>query len=187
MNKHPPYLRSHAITLTLLSAAFLSGIIFGAIAYPHAREQTEQLASMLKNLINTDSQLSTALGIFMKNMQASFIMLLLGPTLVMPFFIVHANGLLTGLVIGMAAERGKPLLKIAAGLMPHGIIELAVFFLTATLGMDVTLSAIRNKGRRLAAVKEAVIHALKTYITVVMPLLLIAAFIEAYISVKIIQ
>jgi stage II sporulation protein M len=175
-------------TTVILAYTFLCGMLLGAAAYPALREKTMKLASILKEIIITDSRLQTTLNIFIKNSQASLIMLAVGPTIILPLAAVFANGFIAGLVMHLAYENGKPLWRIILSLLPHGIPELAAIFMAVSAGMNIGLSAVRPDGKpRLKAILESAKKALKTYITRVMPLLLLAAFLETYVSQWIIQ
>jgi len=182
------YIKKSKTKIIILAAVFLLGAMLGLLSYPQMKEQTKEIAGMLKNLVIGESKPLTALKIFLKNLEASFLALIIGPTIILPLIVVFSNGFLTGLIVNMAREKGKTAAKIATSLLPHGVIELLAFFLTISMSMDITFAAINPKGRpRLKAVKETTKKALKTYITTVIPLLLIAALIETYISVQIIQ
>jgi stage II sporulation protein M len=182
------YIKKSKVKIAVLTAIFLLGVILGLLSYPQMKEQTKEIAEMLKNLVIGESKPLTALKIFLKNLEASFVALILGPTIILPLIVVFSNGFLTGLVANMALEKGKTAAKIATGLLPHGVLELLAFFLTISMSMDITLSAINPEGRpRLQAVKETAKKALKTYLKIVVPLLLIAALAETYISVQLIQ
>jgi len=174
-------------TLSMLAATFLCGLILGAIAYPALEEETRELASSLRELIGGGNQLQTAFKVFLKNTESTLITLALGPTIVLPPLVVFSNGFVTGLVVRMALEEGKPAINIIASLIPHGIVELTAFFLTAALGMNTGFSIINPKGKtRLKAAEEAAKKALLVYATTVLPLLLAAEFAEVYISTKLI-
>lgn len=175
-------------TTVVLILTFLTGLVLGVMLYPLLEEQTAQLASTLKKLVTSDSRIQTTANIFIKNNQAAVIMLITGPTVILPILAVAANGFIAGLIIRLAYENGRPLWRITLSLLPHGILELTALFLTATAGINVGLTALRpQEEKRLKATSDAVKQALKTYVTKTMPLLLIAALTETYISQWLIQ
>lgn len=182
------YIEESKKIILILALIFLCGILFGVITYPLLKEQTITFSSILKDLITSESKPLMAVKIFLKNVEASFVTLILGLTVIIPLLIVFTNGFATGLVMHMAYEKGKPITKITASLIPHGIFELTAFFLTAALGIKIGLSIISPHGKpRLKSAAESTKKALKTYITIVIPLLIIAALMETYISTQIIQ
>ncbi|MFH1125786.1 MAG: stage II sporulation protein M, partial [Candidatus Altiarchaeota archaeon] len=84
-----------------IMAIFISGILLGVLAYPLLKEQVSNFASTLKSMIIGDSNLETALRILAKNIEASLITLILGPTILLPALVVFTNGFATGLIMHM--------------------------------------------------------------------------------------
>lgn len=188
MKQTTAFLKESKTTVMVVMTAFLCGILLGAAAYPHLKEQTRELADALKNIVVGETKPLMAVKIFLKNVEASFITLILGPTILLPLLVVFSNGFAAGLITRMVHENGKPLAKITLGLIPHGIFELTAFFLTAAAGMKIGLAAVNPKGKpRIKAAKEAAKNALKVYVKMVIPLLLIAAIVETYVSTQLIQ
>jgi len=173
---------------SILVLLFLSGVILGVLAYPLLKEQTVKLAEELKKLILADDKPITAVNIFLKNLQASLLTLMLGPTILLPLLIVFSNGFATGLMIHLAYEKGKSIPRILIALTPHGVPELAAFFLAASGGMNTGLAFLfPNKKPRLTAAIKAGKKAILLYFTVVLPLLILAAILETYVSTQLIQ
>jgi stage II sporulation protein M len=82
------------------------------------------------------------------------------------------------------AERG--LLFVAAAILPHGIFEIPSFIISASLGFILgaaVLAEWRGAGDSAATARA---HA-RTFLLVVVPLVAVAAFIEAFITPQIIQ
>jgi len=127
--------------------------------------------------------------IFSNNAFKSFMVIPLGVFLTLPpiIFIVF-NGFVVGLMAYEAVKRLGELgfIYFAAAILPHGVFELPAVFLSAALGIRVGLAVIaRFRGEN--GVFLAWRDGLKTYFSRVLPILFIAAIIEAFITPKILQ
>jgi stage II sporulation protein M len=98
-----------------------------------------------------------------------------------PLLVVISNGFLLGVVAyGVLNKEGFPFLL--AGILPHGIIELPTVLVSIAIGFRLGyLLAIALLGEKPDLVGETrtAIHIL---IHLIMPLLLLAAFIETFIT-----
>jgi stage II sporulation protein M len=129
---------------------------------------------------------SLAVFIFLNNLQACILLFLGGVTLgLLTLGIIAANGIIIGGIMELVrVERG--LLFVAAAILPHGIFEIPSFIISASLGFILggALHAEWQGSGDSAA--TAMAHA-RTFLLVVVPLVAIAAFIEAFITPQIIQ
>ena len=127
--------------------------------------------------------------IFSNNAFKSFIIIPLGAILAVPpvIFIIF-NGFVVGLIayeiVSKFGEVG--FLYFAAAILPHGVFELPAVFLSAALGIRVGLAAIARL-RGGDNVGWVWIEGLKTYVYKVLPILFIAAVIEAFITPQILS
>lgn len=115
--------------------------------------------------------------IFFNNLKSSFIGLVLGIFFgVLPVYGAISNGYVLGFVsIMVTSEQGASILWRLA---PHGIPELSAIFIS--LGMGVKLgSCFFKKKDRVSYFKDQFKKALKVFILIVLPLLLIAAILES--------
>jgi len=72
---------------------------------------------------------------------------------------------------------------IMAGTLPHGIFELPAVILAAALGLSGGVRLINKiRGRGDYSVREKVTKNLRFFITFIVPLLLIAAIIEVFVT-----
>ncbi len=99
--------------------------------------------------------------------------------------VIISNGYMIGLALNVLTAASEfPMYKIVlGGILPHGILELPAFFLACSLGLYAGAELIRavfKKGR------FRFVFLLKQFsailIRVIIPLLIIAAFIETYIT-----
>jgi uncharacterized membrane protein SpoIIM required for sporulation len=129
--------------------------------------------------------------IFLHNLQAVLVTMLVGFASFsiggMVIFLINAG--VIGGVLGIANIIGfSPLAVFAVGILPHGIFELSAIILTtaAVLHMGVTL-VTPDPNRTIGQVFiETFADWLKILIGLAIPLLVIAALIETYITPKII-
>ena len=114
-----------------------------------------------------------ALNIFFNNWNVAAISAVSGSvTLLLPASIALVNGLIIGLVAGF-----KEPIKLLMFIAPHGVIELPSFIVAIAAGIK-----YYKKASTPAAKAEGVKQALLVAIGLA-PLFLLAAFIEAYISI----
>jgi stage II sporulation protein M len=80
----------------------------------------------------------------------------------------------------VARERG--LLFILLGLLPHGILELPMVFLSAAIGLRLGHQAFSALIGRPTQIKREFKEGLMFYFRWILPLLLVAAIIETFIT-----
>jgi stage II sporulation protein M len=168
----------------------LSALIFLATAvmgYYEADYNPELAASwlqelqMLKWIMSLPSVLIMVI-IFLKNFLACVMSVFLGLGLgIVPLLVATSNGFLLGIVsYGVLQKQGA--LYLLAGILPHGIIELPTVLVCIALGIRLghllALSILEEKADLAGEARKAA-HFLYRW---AMPLLLLAAFIETFIT-----
>ncbi|MEM4181627.1 MAG: stage II sporulation protein M [Candidatus Pacearchaeota archaeon] len=114
--------------------------------------------------------------LFFNNARSSLFAIVLGLFFsVIPLLILFFNGYLIGFVVNLVAKE-KSLFEIWR-LLPHGIFELPAFFISCVLGMNLGLVVLREFSFKKTI--ESLEQALRIFVSILIPLLLIAAFIEA--------
>lgn len=178
-----------AVAFIGLSAAFTFYYASNADA---AEPIIKNFAGTVKRLTNSDGSLSVV-GIFMNNLYVCGISLVIGamPFLFLPALLLISNTIVIGSILGYyySVTKGSLLKLVIYGMLPHGIFELPAIFLSLTLGIylckritDKLLS--RDKERKLM---PAVNTCAKTFVLVIIPLLIIAALVEAYVTPQIME
>ncbi len=95
--------------------------------------------------------------------------------------VVIVNGIIIGVFAGFIAKETSWEYFIA-GIFPHGVFELSAFFLTSAIGLKIGKTAVlRLIGKRTGFVKEFTLG-MKFFVFVIIPMLIIAAFIETFIT-----
>lgn len=149
------------------------------------KQFTEAILS--KDILGADGRISSG-SLFFNNLQATTISILLGfmPFLFLPVWVILVNAGSLSVVFAMikmtgAASIGK---MIIFGILPHGIFELTALFLGISLGVYIckTLCIIVCKSNSGIRIKDELINVLRTYLLIIVPLLIIAALIESYLT-----
>ncbi len=178
------YLKSIRIFIWLSVCLFASAAIMGyfaaAVDPEIATNWTKEL-EMLKWIMDLPPVLIMMI-IFLKNLLSCAMSILLGIGLgLVPLLVATSNGFLLGIVsYGVIQKTGT--LYLLAGILPHGIIELPVVFLSIALGFRLgyllALTIAKDKTDLTCETRRA-IHFLLSW---VMPLLFVAAAIETFIT-----
>ncbi len=185
MQKDIEYIYSLKKYLVLIIVVFLISVFWGliaAIAYP---EESARLIESFRNRfgwITVLDPFDRMLAIFRNNALDSLLALLLGIGFgIVPFFIIASNGFFLGMITFVYAEKAG-IFFVLASILPHGIIELPMIFLSAAIGIRLGhefLKWLRGSRSGLAA---EIMRGIKFYIRIIFPLLFIAAVIESYIT-----
>lgn len=178
------YLRSISTFLALSVFIFVLTAIMGYWAAGVNPELATQWRAELDALkwILEQPPLMIMIIIFLKNLLASAMAMLLGLGLgLIPLLVVTSNGFLLGIVAYSAVQQSGPLF-LAAGILPHGIIELPAVLVSIAIGFRLgyllAFTLAREKADLSGETKIAV-RFLWRYIT---PLLFLAAIIETFIT-----
>jgi stage II sporulation protein M len=178
------YLKSIRIFIGLSVFIFALTMVMGyyAAAFdPELASQWTKELEMLKWIMDQPPVL-IMLIIFLKNLLASAMAMLLGLGLgLVPLMVVTSNGFLLGIVGYATIQKAGPLF-LAAGILPHGIIELPVVLVSIAIGFRLGYLLALTLAREKADVSgetRIAIHLLKCYVA---PLLFLAAAIETFIT-----
>lgn len=203
------YAKTFAFAAGLLVAACVLGFAYFAA---HPERSSALLAtlnsSVLAKVPRGSSGAALALAIFWNNLRASLIALALGiiPFACLPAVFPLLNGGILGLLMFALHSRGMNVpLRFLVDLAPHGVFEIAGWLYATTLGMRLSLDLVR----RLLAPRPAAAAAgsapspeqagpeisegarpetpllrqiVVSFLRVVVPLLLVAALVEAYVT-----
>ena len=178
------YLKSIRIFIGLSVFIFglttVMGYYAAAIDPELASNWTKEL-EMLKWILDQPPILIMII-IFLKNLLASAMAMLLGLGLgLIPLMVVTSNGFLLG-IVGYAAVQKAGFLFLAAGILPHGIIELPVVLVSIAIGFRLgyllALTLAKEKVD-LSGETRMAIHFLWRWVA---PLLFLAAAIETFIT-----
>jgi stage II sporulation protein M len=178
------YLKSIGVFIGL--SVFIFGLTtvmgyYAAAVDPELASNWTKELEMLKWILDQPPILIMMI-IFLKNLLASAMAMLLGLGLgLIPLMVVTSNGFLLG-IVGYAAVQKAGFLFLAAGILPHGIIELPVVLVSIAIGFRLgyllALTLAKEKVD-LSGETRMAIHFLWHWVT---PLLFLAAAIETFIT-----
>lgn len=174
-----PYI---ATSLTI----FAAGMAIGLTVVYQVPGLTDQFVNTLAEFVGMFKGMpkwKLAAAIFFNNSFKTLLAILLGPALgLVPIIFLLANGAALGVALSLSIHaRGwsASLLSI----LPHGIIELPAVFLGTSIGVMLGVQTIqRLTGRSDTNLSGEMGSALKYYCTVIVPLLFLAALVEAFVT-----
>ncbi len=178
------YLKSIRGYVLLAVALFALTTIMG---YFSAELDPEMAASWTKELemlkwIMDQPPILIMIIIFLKNLLSCAMAILLGLGLgLVPLLVVTSNGFLLGIVSYGAIQKAG-VLYLLAGILPHGIIELPTVLLSIAIGFrlgHMLIFTLLREEADLSGETRIAVHFLLRW---VMPLLLVAAAIETFIT-----
>ncbi|MCL5730082.1 MAG: stage II sporulation protein M [Candidatus Pacearchaeota archaeon] len=171
------------------------GFIFAAIALffvfalagfflPSPNYISQEIEGYISQLISQTSGMSgpqLVSFILLNNIKSSFFGLALGIFLgIFPAILAIFNGYLLGFVAVDSVKSNGALILLR--LLPHGIFELPAVFVSLGMGMKLGVMMFSRKKEHAG---KNVINALRVFVFVVIPLLIIAAIIEGSLIVLI--
>ena len=147
------------------------------IAVPIMNVITEEMGALAMN----DDPLILMFQIFLNNLSASVILFVGGTVLgIATGYVLLTNGFFIGVVMGYMANIKGIALSVVS-IVPHGIFELSAFFIASAMGFMLAESVYNEFCGRGDAAETAKGLGMK-FVTVVIPLLFLAAYIESFIT-----
>ena len=193
-----------------LGAGFVVGFVYFMLRPDQEKKALEFVIRALKDIELQGSPLVLALTLFYHNARASVVAVAAGavPFLFLPIFDSLLNGGVLGLLVSVTKHQGLDVPRLVlTKILPHGIFELSAvlyatslgLYLSAGLGKKAVAAWNKRKNRppavsdpanilgsfpdRAATEPESLArNVVRSFVLVVLPLLLIAAFIEGFIT-----
>jgi len=171
---------------TIVAAAlFLVSVGLGIVAVIHDPSTGAQVMTLFRDQVVdqllSDSPAVLAGKIFVNNLGTCLLLFLGGASLgIVTLIVLTVNGLLIGAVAELVRQQ-QGLLFIAAALAPHGIFEIPSFLIAGGLGFLLGQELIAEWHGRGDAAAGALPLA-RLFLRVVVPLLAVAAIVEAFIT-----
>lgn len=196
------YQKMWAFLRRLLRAALLLLALFFAVAVAthfilvarynddpaNMQQQIAQLTALFesKDVIDEAGRLSAG-GLFCNNLIATGMSVLLGlvPFLFVPLGALALNASVIGMLSAIMAASGQGgLYEILVAVAPHGVFEIPALLLGAAMGCTLCLdiSARILYKQRPTSFLELLFEMARLSVLVVVPLLALAAVIEAYLT-----
>lgn len=127
----------------------------------------------------------SALGLLRNNVSASLVMFLTGliPFIFFPLIGMFVNGAIIGALFKLFYANGVNILALfIRGILPHGIFEIPALIISAAMGVKLCTTVIGKIRKKDVSIGETLKELGFKFITVVVPLLIVAALVEAYIT-----
>jgi stage II sporulation protein M len=174
-----PYLM---ISLTM----FAVGIVVGMVIVYRVPGLADYFASTLAEFVKMFAGIprwKLAGAIFLNNALKTLMAILLGMAFgVVPGIFLLANGVALGVALSLSVQ-ARGLWPSLLSILPHGVLELPAVFLGTSIGLLLGIQAIKRLfGRSEIALGTELADAMRYYFTVIVPLLLLAALVEAYLT-----
>jgi len=142
-SNHLAFLKSSSKAILFITLLFFGSTLFGFL---NANALSAIIAPILKDLIEKTSDLSgisLIVYIFINNALASLIGLVLGIFLgIFPLITAITNGAILGFVLERTVQ-SVSILQLWR-LFPHGVFELPAIFISLGLGINLSLSMLKN-------------------------------------------
>lgn len=189
------FLRSLARTFVFLLLLFALSAYAGFAASHKDPEAARNFFELIrqnleqKGFFNATGNLELFALIFFNNTFASVVTVAAG---IIPFIFLSAvsilgNGFMLGVVWAVSSFEGKRAADMILAILPHGIVELPALFYAGSLGIYLTLTVSKKLLGRDVSVKRGFADIARSFVLVVVPLLLLAAFLEAFVTYVIVK
>ena len=170
--------------LVLVVLSYIAGRLFPEIPAAILTYFNEVVAD--SGIVRDDGSFS-ALALFGNNLRAMVLSTLYGfiPFLYLPALSMGVNAILLGMV---ASSVSGQWLLLAAGILPHGIFELPALCLSLAAGLCLCQNINRYiRKNEKGLMKPLLLNILRVTGLVVIPLLVVAAIMESYVTPAVMQ
>jgi stage II sporulation protein M len=174
------------ITFLLFFATLTVGWV-GTMQNPAVGENLMKLFEKeVAGQINVDNPFDMCSKLFINNLGACILLFLGGASFgILTIFIMSLNGIVIGAIMEII-HKDHSWVFIAAALLPHGIFEIPAFIISGALGILLAQSLISEWYGGADTAGEAQKLA-RIFVLYVLPLVVIAACVEAFITPVIIH
>lgn len=173
-----------AAFLVLLVLAYIAGRLFPDIPVSVISAFNEDIAG--SGIVQEDGSFNV-LALFTNNLRAMVLGVLYGfiPFLYLPALALGVNAAILGMLASLIDGQW---LLLAAGILPHGIFELPALFLSLAAGLCLckNINVYIRKNEK-GVMKPLLLNILRVMVLLVLPLLVIAAVMETYVTPALMQ
>lgn len=173
-----------AAFLVLLVLAYIAGRLFPDIPVSVISAFNEDIAG--SGIVQEDGRFNV-LALFTNNLRAMVLGVLYGfiPFLYLPALALGVNAAILGMLASLIDGQW---LLLAAGILPHGIFELPALFLSLAAGLCLckNINVYIRKNEK-GVMKPLLLNILRVVVLLVLPLLVIAAVMETYVTPALMQ
>jgi stage II sporulation protein M len=180
-------IKQFKIILIIILFFFTVSIITGYTAPLESQQLIiDLIKTQFEDIINAPD-FEMFLKVMTNNIIASFIIIILGITIVLPLAIIFFNGQILGIVAGHGVATGtlgpNPYAKLLLTILPHGIIELPAIFLSTFLAILLGLKLFfKHKILPKESIKQVFKKFFKIYFYIIIPAIILAAIVEIFVT-----
>ncbi|MCK4592384.1 stage II sporulation protein M [Candidatus Parcubacteria bacterium] len=172
------------------SYVFIIAVFCGYVIAQNYPSETQMLIEEMKSMFLFEEEVTSLqlfFFIFENNVSKLFVILPLGIFAgLIPLLSVFANGLILG-VFAQVVSGEISWIFFFLGIIPHGIIEIPVLIISSAIGIRIGKVAVWRLFSRKESLKEEFIKALKFFVLILIPLLFVAALIEAFLTTLLLE
>ena len=185
-----PSLKYHfLLSLMLFFASIAVGYIYGFFTYSpggSVADEFEPLKVVFEWIRNLPAPVATLI-VYANNLKTVLLAELFGMGLgVFPVFVIVSNGVLAGLVIHTATVE-KGIIYTALAILPHGVLEIPMVLLGASIGLRLGNEAANALRGRKTDIRREFLNGMRVFLYIVVPMLLLSAFIEMYVTAALVM
>jgi len=165
------------------AALFIAAMIWGYFSFQRQIGTTGDIGTVFSsfNFFKNLSPFWLFVFIFLNNSIKALLVVVFGLLFgIFPLYFTYVNGALLGATISFALYRAN-LLVLIAGILPHGIFELPALIIAIAYGLWLGTTLVLGFSKK-GLIQPAFKQSMKTYFRLILPLLLIGAIIEAFIT-----
>jgi stage II sporulation protein M len=177
------------VLITYILFALLSHIVLVNNPVESQKKFMELTKIISEKIPKQATRIELCLVIFINNLKVSLFSILFGliPFIFLPFLGAISNGLTTGIISSASYIKGFKLVPfLLFTIVPHGILELPSILYAVSIGIFLSLQISKRILHGHESNDEPLYLILKrifkTWIGVIIPLLLVAAIIETFIT-----
>ncbi|MCX6696023.1 MAG: stage II sporulation protein M [Methanoregula sp.] len=178
----------HAILITII--LFFATLTVGWVGSNQNPEMGENLMKLFEKEVAGqmvgDNPNDMAVKLFANNLEACILLFLGGASFgILTIFIMSLNGIVIGAILEIT-RHDHSVLFVAAAILPHGIFEIPAFIIAGALGIVLAQSLVFEWYGGADTAVDAMRFA-RIFIIYVVPLVTIAALVEAFITPTVIH
>ncbi|MFS0784624.1 stage II sporulation protein M [Bacillus sp. 1P06AnD] len=188
-HKFTSFYRNYFIVCVVL---FLAIVILTVVGTKSLDRKTveDMMAGIMKSfedkgMLQEQAAYITMFKIFFNNLFACILAIVFGfIPYVLPLVVLIGNGAVVGVLLGAISLNGGSIASwVLRGLVPHGITEMTAVLLSIGIGLFISTWLVKKiAGKETKTFGTVVKMVAQTFIAVILPLLVISAVIEVYIT-----
>lgn len=183
------FLWTFIFSIIILIICFTASFFMADLFIKQTEEIADNIAGMSGKEISELSDKQTFLMIFLNNLKIGTMVILFGlvPFYRLSSFFAVLQFILIGVVFGGLYAMGHNVINaFVFSFLPHALIELTAFVYSVAIGNFINRNVLAKiffrKKKDFKPISQLLKQSLRSYIFVVIPLLVVAAFIEAFIT-----